>query len=50
MEPTEEPESGEETIDESGRSPTQRRIDDEDGGREPVEIGWEPDDEPDDAA
>ena len=47
---TEEQESGEETIDESGRNPTQRRIDEEGAAREPVDVSWMPDDEPEEAA
>jgi hypothetical protein len=43
-----EPESGEERIDESGRNPTQRRIDSENEDQEPVDVPWpelDPDEE-----
>jgi hypothetical protein len=43
-----EPESGEERIDESGRNPTQRRIDEEQPDQEPVDVPWpelDPDEE-----
>jgi hypothetical protein len=33
-----EQESGEERIDESGRNPTQRRLDEEAGGDRPVDV------------
>ena len=36
----EQPESGEETIDERGRNPTQRRIDEEGGDDAPVDADW----------
>jgi len=36
-----EPENGEETIDESGRNPTQRRLDEEGTEPVPVDVSWE---------
>jgi hypothetical protein len=46
-----EPESGEERIDESGRNPTQRRLDDEneDTGENPVDVEWPELDEEDES-
>jgi hypothetical protein len=38
-------ENGEELIDESGRNPTQRRLDEEGAGPVPVDTEWEAEDE-----
>jgi hypothetical protein len=39
-EPEERRPSGEDEVDESGRNPTQRRIDAEDGAERPVDEPW----------
>jgi hypothetical protein len=36
-----EPENGEEAIDESGRNPTQQRLDEEGAEPKPVDVEWE---------
>jgi hypothetical protein len=38
--------SGKERIDEEGRNPTQRRIDEEGAAEEPVDAPWEAEDTP----
>jgi hypothetical protein len=40
-----EPESGEEAIDETGRNPTQQRLEEEGAEPKPVDIEWEESDE-----
>jgi hypothetical protein len=36
-----EPENGEEAIDEAGRNPTQQRLDEEGAEPKPVDVEWE---------